>query len=258
MAENDVVVEETVGTTRVITMNRPNSRNAWGGGLPEALAASVEGAADPAVTAVVLTGADPAFCAGVDLKELAAGGAAYFDRMREVDLVGALSRLPVPVIGAINGPTFTGGLELALACDFLIASDRAVFADTHVRVGVIPGGGMTARLPLVVGEARARRMSLTGEVVDAATALRIGLVTEVVPHEALRDRALELAAMMADVPTVTMRALKGLYRDNAAITVEPSLANELRTSRDNPPAYDLVDERRQAVMDRNKSSLRDG
>jgi enoyl-CoA hydratase/carnithine racemase len=255
MPDADVILTETVGTTSVITLNRPQARNAWGGGLPDAFADAVAAADDPAVTAVVLTGTDPAFCAGVDLKELAAQGASYFAHLAEIDIVAALSRLPVPVVGAINGPTFTGGLELALACDFLIASDRAAFADTHVRVGVIPGGGMTARLPIVVGEARARRMSLTGEIVDAETALRIGLVTEVVPHDGLRDRALEIAAMMADVPTATMRALKGLYRDNAAITVEPSLANELRTSRANPPAYDRVDERRRAVMERNKTKL---
>jgi enoyl-CoA hydratase/carnithine racemase len=255
MPDTDVILTETVGTTRVITLNRPQSRNAWGGGLPDALAAAIAAADDSAVTAVVLTGTDPAFCAGVDLKELAVQGASYFAHLAEVDLVGSLSQLAVPVVGAINGPTFTGGLELALACDFLIASDRAVFADTHVRVGVIPGGGMTARLPIVVGEARARRMSLTGEVVDAETALRIGLVTEVVPHDRLRDRALEIAVMMADVPTTTMRALKGLYRDNASTTVGPALANELRTSRANPPAYDQVDARRKAVMERNKSAI---
>jgi len=255
MPDEDVILTETVGTTRVITLNRPGSRNAWGGGLPDALAAAIVAADDPAVTAVVLTGADPAFCAGVDLKELAAQGASYFAHLAEIDIVAALSRVPVPVVGAINGPTFTGGLELALACDFLIASDRAAFADTHVRVGVIPGGGMTARLPIVVGEARARRMSLTGEVVDAETALRIGLVTDVVPRDDLPDHALAVAASMADVPTQTMRALKGLYRDNAATTVSPALANELRTSRANPPAYDLVDQRRRAVMTRNKKSL---
>ena len=86
-----------------------------------------------------------------------------------------------PIIGAINGATFTGGLEMALGCDFLIASERAVFADTHARVGILPGGGMTARLPQLVGLAMARRLSMTGEVVDAARAERIGLVTEVVP-----------------------------------------------------------------------------
>ena len=108
--------------------------------------------------------------------------------------------MATPVIGAINGATFTGGLELALGCDFLIASERAVFADTHARVGILPGGGLTARLPPLVGSGMARRMSMTGEVIDADRALRIGLVTEVVAHDRLLDRAVELAAMVAEVP----------------------------------------------------------
>ena len=90
-----------------------------------------------------------------------------------------------PVIGAINGPTVTGGLELAMCCDFLIASERARFADTHARVGAMPGGGMTIRLPQLVGIDRARRMSFTGDYIDAATARDWGLVVEVVPHESL-------------------------------------------------------------------------
>ena len=126
-----------------------------------------------------------------------------------------------PIIGAINGATFTGGLEMALGCDFLIASERAVFADTHARVGILPGGGMTARLPQLVGSAMARRLSMTGEVVDAARAERIGLVTEVVPHERLLDRALELAGQIAEVPGPTMLGLKEIYVTGAAAVIDP-------------------------------------
>src|SRR6202022_4774577 len=99
-----------------------------------------------------------------------------------------------PIIGAINGPVFTGGLEMALGCDFLIASQRAVFADTHARVGILPGGGMTARLPQAVGGAMARRLSMTGEVIDADRAERIGLITEVVPNDRLLARAVGVAS----------------------------------------------------------------
>ena len=99
-----------------------------------------------------------------------------------------------PIIGAVNGAAVTGGLELALGCDFLIASERARFADTHARVGVMPGGGLTVRLPRLIGIDRARRMSFTGDYIDAATALLWGLVVEVVPHEALLPRAREIAA----------------------------------------------------------------
>ena len=131
-----------------------------------------------------------------------------------------------PIVGAINGAAFTGGLEMALGCDFLIASERAVFADTHARVGILPGGGMTARLPQLVGLGMARRLSMTGEVVDAARAERIGLVTEVVAHERLLDRALELAGQIAEVPGPTMLGLKEIYTTGAAAVIDPALAAE--------------------------------
>ena len=119
-----------------------------------------------------------------------------------------------PIIGAINGPTVTGGLELAMCCDFLIASERARFADTHARVGVMPGGGMTIRLPQLIGIDRARRMSLTGDYIDAETARDWGLVVEVVPHESLLARARELAATIAVHPVrVRARAPARLRRD---------------------------------------------
>jgi enoyl-CoA hydratase len=131
-----------------------------------------------------------------------------------------------PIVGAINGAVFTGGLEMALGCDFLIASERAVFADTHARVGILPGGGMTARLPQVVGAAMARRMSMTGEVVDAARAERIGLITEVVAHERLLDRAVDLATQIAEVPAATMAGLKEIYIRGIEPVIAPGLSAE--------------------------------
>ena len=120
---------------------------------------------------------------GVDLKEAQRDGLAYFDQFRSQSCLAAVAQMRTPIVGAVNGATFTGGLEMALGCDFLVASERAVFADTHARVGILPGGGMTARLPQLVGMATARRLSMTGEVVDAAFAERIGLVSEVVEHD---------------------------------------------------------------------------
>ena len=184
----------TTAPCRLLTLNRPQARNALSRDLIRATyAALTEADADDSVRAVVLTGADPAFCAGVDLKEAQRDGLKYFEEFRSQSCIAAVAKMRTPIVGAINGATFTGGLEMALGCDFLVASERAVFADTHARVGILPGGGMTARLPQVVGLAMARRLSMTGEVVDAARAERIGLVTEVVPHEQLIERALELA-----------------------------------------------------------------
>ena len=156
-------------------MNRPEARNALSPTLIGSLYAGLrEADDDPSVRAVVLTGADPAFCAGVDLKEAQRLGSVYFEQFQNQSCIRQTGEMRTPIIGAINGAVFTGGLEMALGCDFLIASERAVFADTHARVGILPGGGMTARLPHVVGAAMARRLSMTGEVVDAARAERIG------------------------------------------------------------------------------------
>ncbi len=196
-----ILLSDDHGAVRVLTMNRPEVRNALSTELFEALYAALEQAdADDAVRAVVLTGADPAFCAGVDLKQAQSLGMDYFGRFDKMNCMNRIVALGKPVIGAINGATFTGGLEIALACDFLIASERAVFADTHARVGILPGGGMTARLPRLVGSGMARRLSMTGEVVDAAWAERIGLVTEVVVHDELLSRAIQLAEQIAEVP----------------------------------------------------------
>jgi enoyl-CoA hydratase/carnithine racemase len=163
-----------------------------------------------------------------------------------------------PIIGAINGAVFTGGLEMALGCDFLIASERAVFADTHARVGILPGGGMTARLPQLVGLAMARRLSLTGEVVDAARAEKIGLVTEVVAHERLLDRALELAGQIAEVPGPTMLGLKEIYNTGVAPVIDPALAAEEKIAFAQHRDFAGLGDQFRAVSERNKRQIEDG
>ena len=160
-----------------------------------------------------------------------------------------------PIIGAINGAVFTGGLEMALGCDFLIASERAVFADTHARVGILPGGGMTARLPQLVGLGMARRLSMTGEVVDAARAERIGLVTEVVVHERLLDRALELATQIAEVPGPTMLGLKEIYTTGAAPVIDPALAAEEKIAFAQHRDFEGLGDQFRAVSERNKRQI---
>jgi enoyl-CoA hydratase/carnithine racemase len=244
------------GAVRVLIMNRPQARNALSTELFEALhAALLEADLDPAVRAVVLTGADPAFCAGVDLKQAQQLGREYFRRFARHDCMAAIADLRTPVIGAVNGATFTGGLEIALACDFLIASQRAVFADTHARVGILPGGGMTARLPQVVGAAMARRLSMTGEVIDAARAEHIGLVTEVVAHEQLLARAVELAEQIAEVPSTTMTGLLEMYRLGSATVTEPALAAERQISAATPVSTEELAARQRDVAERNKRQM---
>jgi enoyl-CoA hydratase/carnithine racemase len=255
-AVSEVTIED-VGAVRVITLNRPAARNALGGDLITELHAALLGVDDdPGVRAAVLTGADPAFCAGVDLKQAAAEGEAYFRRLAGTDVVNQTGRVRKPLIGAINGATFTGGLELALGCDFLIASERAVFADTHARVGVLPAGGMTARLPYLVGPAWARRMSMCNEVIPADLALRIGLVTEVVAHERLLARAVELATAAAEPDGATMVALKDVYGTGAATVLGAALAAEQDLAAAFQPDYAGLDARRRAVLARNRAQLR--
>jgi enoyl-CoA hydratase len=247
----------TDGAVRVLTMNRPEARNALNTKLIEQLyAALCDAEADPSVRAVVLTGTDPAFCAGVDLKEAQQLGTVYFEQFQTQSCIRKTGDMATPIIGAINGPVFTGGLEMALGCDFLIASQRAVFADTHARVGILPGGGMTARLPQVVGGAMARRLSMTGEVVDAARAEQIGLVTEVVPHDRLLARAVELAGQIAEVPAPIMAGLKQIYVTGWASVTDPALAAEQDIAGSQELDREGLGARYTAISERNRRQIR--
>ncbi|MBW0106375.1 enoyl-CoA hydratase [Pseudonocardia sp. KRD291] len=252
---NDVLRIEDTGAVRTLTLHRPQARNALDGELVSALFRALEEAdADGEVRAIVLTGTDPAFCAGVDLKQAAAEGIAYFRRFEEENCVARVAECRTPVVCAVNGHAFTGGLEIVLGCDVVLASDRAVFADTHVRVGVLPGGGLTARLPQLVGPAWARRMSMTGEIVDARLAERIGLVTEIVQHEDLLRRAGEIAAAVAEVPAPAMTALKRIYTEGNASIIDRALAIESSiASRASDPGG--VENRYRDVAERNRERV---
>jgi enoyl-CoA hydratase len=256
MNQDPLVLVSDHGAVRVLTLNRPAARNALSRSLIKATyTALTEADADEAVRAVVLTGTDPAFCAGIDLKEAQRDGLGYFEEFRSQSCIAAAAKMVTPLIGAINGAVFTGGLEMALGCDFLIASERAVFADTHARVGILPGGGMTARLPHLVGLGMARRMSMTGEVVDAARAEKIGLVTEVVAHERLMDRALELATQIAEVPYRTMVGLKEIYTTGAAPMIDPALAAEETIAFAQHRDFEGLGDQFRAVSERNKRQI---
>lgn len=221
---DDVVLTDIRDGVAVVTMNRPDARNALSSELRARLPVVLDELdADPDVAVMILTGADPAFCAGLDLKELSTGGMSADASSRPVPF-GPLAK---PIIGAVNGPAVTGGFEIALCCDLLIASERARFADTHARVGVMPGWGLTVLLPEAIGMRRARQLSFTGNYLDAATALEWGLVNAVVPHDELLDTARALAADMATVPPQNLRAIKAAYAASSAPTVAPSLAAEI-------------------------------
>jgi enoyl-CoA hydratase len=205
MTAADVLLIATEDRVRTLTLNRPQARNALSSELRRRFFQALRDAeADDDVDVVILTGADPVFCAGLDLKELG-------DSTELPDISPQWPPMTKPVIGAINGAAVTGGLEFALYCDILIASEQARFADTHARVGLLPTWGLSVRLPQKVGVGMARRMSLTGDYLSAADALRAGLVTEVVPHEDLLPTARRVAASIVGNNQNAVRALLASY-----------------------------------------------
>lgn len=261
-----VVLVDVQDRVATVTLHRPEARNALSRALTYALWDAVLAAGnDPRVDAVILTGTDPAFCAGVDLKE-AGGGTPSTTETRapgagpERYPNGLHRFLPIidkPIIGAINGVAVTGGLELALQCTFLVASERARFADTHARVGVMPGGGITVQLAALVGLPKAIEMSLTGNFVPAEEALRIGLVNSVVPHEELLTVARGLAADIVSNDQVGVRNLLLHYRRIAnAATLDEAYLMEGYLAETWRPGMSQVADRRAAVMARGRTQAR--
>ncbi|MBK5286963.1 MAG: enoyl-CoA hydratase [Acidimicrobiia bacterium] len=270
------VVVDIADGVATITINRPEARNALNRAVRRRLPAVItELEADHGVDVMILTGADPAFSAGVDLKEFGAGDVGG-DELRSgagaaapqsVDMDGrsrdgqppwrgALPPRTKLLIGAVNGVAVTGGLELALACDFLIASERARFADTHARVGVMPGWGLTVLLPQRVGVARAREMSVTGNFVDAALAYDWGLVNHVVPHDELLPYCRQLAADCRTVDQVAVRRMLSTYDRNSLVTDDEAWRIEDEVSRNwEGPGFDPaeIEKRRAGIMERGRS-----
>jgi enoyl-CoA hydratase len=256
---SETVLSETSERVCAVTLNRPDARNAMNTELQRALAIALAGAeSDDDVDVVILTGADPAFCAGLDLRELGSTAA---------NLVGGrdnehrspftvLWTMTKPVIGAINGPAVTGGFELALGCDFLVASERATFGDTHARVGVTPGGGMSVFLPQSVGLRRAKEMSLTGNFVDAREALALRLVNHVVPHDELLPTVRRLANDIAGNDQVAVRNLKQLYDRGSELSVGDAIALEQERFRNFRVDPSEIERRRNTVVERGRGQQR--
>jgi enoyl-CoA hydratase len=244
-------VTTTDGITE-ITLDRPERRNALDSALRQALVDAVRAFdADPAARVAIVTGRDPAFCAGVDLDELARTGVRFDGGPTFEQVLRACSK---PLVGAVNGPAVTGGLELALSLDFLIASERARFADTHSRVGVVAGGGLTVLLVHAVGIRMARQMSFTGAPIDAMTALRAGLVNEVVPHEQLLPRAREVAAAIAATDPALVAAHRAAYWRTVNLPADDALAVERRQAADAAASAETIAARRDDVLNSGKES----
>jgi enoyl-CoA hydratase len=252
MTDSELVTISADAAVRVVTLNRPEARNALSVALQSALAVALKAAdADGAVACVVLTGADPAFCAGLDLKELGQG-VAPGTLSQDDSPFTALASMRTPIIAAINGACATGGLELALACDFMVASERARFGDTHARVGFTPAGGMSVLLPQAVGLRAAREMSFTGNFIDAAEAHRLGLVNHVVPHEQLLPAATAIGNSIATADQDAVRALKDLYDRGSKLAPGAALELELDVFRNRRLPAETIEARRAGLLDRNR------
>lgn len=251
-----VLLVEVADRVATVTLHRPGQRNALSRALQRDLRVAFTALdAEDGVDVIVLTGSDPAFCAGIDLKELGSG-----EQLGTLDAAtirrGPLPEHRKPVIGAINGAAVTGGFELALACDFLIASERASFADTHARVGVMPGWGLTVLLPEAIGVRRAREMSLTGNYLDAPTAAAWGLVNHVVPHGELLPfcRSLGADIVSNDQDGVrqmldTYERVTGTNRDEAR-AIESDISTTWMRERHDPAA---VEARRLGIVERGRA-----
>ncbi len=253
MSEPVLRVEKKDGIATV-TLNRPRARNALSRELREAITRAFTDLAEDGETGVViLTGAPPAFCAGLDLKEL--GGESAGPALAERDPARVVEDFPHPIIGAVNGVAITGGFELALACDLLIASREARFADTHARVGILPGWGLSQKLPRLVGIHRAKELSLTGNFLAADDAAAWGLVSRVVEPEALLETCEGLARDILGCVPEAVRGYKRLLDDGFASSFAEGRRLEIERNREQTAGVtpDAIRARRAGIQARGRT-----
>lgn len=252
----DLVTVERDGALAIVTLNRPDAMNALSADLRNQLAQAVDALeADSQIRVMILTGAgEKAFTAGLDLKELGASQESAALGIASDDPVASLGRFSGPIIGAINGVAITGGFEMALACDVLIGTQNTRFADTHARVGILPGWGLSQKLARLLGPSRAKEISLTGNFVSATQALEWGLINRIVPPQDLLDTARALADDMLSCVPDTLAAYKQLIDDGYATTFADGLKLEDTRGRaaNRQVSGAAVEQRRAAVQQRGK------
>lgn len=230
---SDDVLFERRGAIAILTLNAPQTRNALSDRMVAALLdvlATVD--ADQTIRCAILTGAGDTFCSGGNVKEMHSGTGLYAGpplatRRRLAEGVQRLPRvidaMEVPIIAAVNGAAHGAGLDLAAMCDLRVASEQAIFAESFVRVGLVSGDGGAWFLPRLIGIGRAMEMTLTGEAIDASTALAYGLVNRVAAHGALLDEALRLAGLIARHPAQAVRLNRRLLRQSLGMTLDGAL-----------------------------------
>ena len=235
MTDEDRVVTAVDEAVTTITLNRPQRLNALDtltlAALDEAFARA---AADPAVRAIIVTGAGRAFCAGADVKEWASGATGGPDRPTDDwvtlahRLIARVYRLPKPVIAAINGVAVGAGFDLALSCDFRIGASASRFGAVYVNIGIAPDAGGTYLLPRIVGMTRAKELIYTGRIIDANEAAQIGIVSTVTDDDKLMAAASELAGRLAAGPSVAIGLAKENIQEHWNVSIESALRSEKR------------------------------
>ena len=220
-----VIIEKKTGYA-LLTLNRPEAKNALSRELRAAFVAAFKDFQNDAdINVVIITGSGNAFCAGFDLKELAdsKGNAA-----EEADnaMAKAIAAFDGPIIAAVNGYAVTGGFELVLACDLIVASSEAKFADTHARVGILPGWGLSQKLPRLIGLSRAKQISLTGNTIDAQRACDWGLVNEVLSPADLLPHCEQLAQDMNSCVMPVVKQYKQMIEDGFSMPLVDALEFE--------------------------------
>jgi enoyl-CoA hydratase len=243
-----VILVEKEGETAIVTLNRPNAMNALSRELREAIAETFEKLeADPEIRVAILTGAGKAFCAGRD-------GGGVNATVNDKDPVTSIGKFSGPVIGAINGVAITGGFELALACDVLVCSSNARFADTHARVGILPGWGLSQKLSRAIGIYRAKELSLTGNFLSAEQANEWGLINRVVAPEELMGTCKQLATDMLSVVPECLSGYKALIDQGFGEAFGEALKTERKTSSaaNKSVGADAIAERRKGIQERGK------
>ncbi len=259
MEYKDIIYTKKEGIA-TITLNRPDRRNAFSPEMSESISRAIEDAAKgDDVRVLVLTGTGQAFCAGADVKAMAekfsqAGSKGREPATEDFHLYPLLHRFEKPIIAAINGIAVGGGLDIALACDIRIASDRARFSTAFIRRGLIPSGGGTYMLPRLLGIDRACQLIWTGDMIDAKEAERIGLVTMVVPHKELESATMELAEKLVKGPPLAIQRAKriiyeGLHMDLESVLKNAASAiNELKQTEDHKEGATAFVEKREPVF----------
>jgi enoyl-CoA hydratase len=226
----ETILVERRDSVAIITINRPEKRNALNiRTRSEGAAVLDELRADDAIRVVVFTGAgDKAFVAGADIAEFANRTAiTQREVMLDRSLFNGIDGFPKPIIAMINGYCLGGGCELALACDIRIASERASFGQPEINLGIMPGGGGTQRLTRLVGEGKAMELILTGAIIDAQTALTIGLVNHVVPADQLETKTMEIANRIAEKSPIALRLAKEAVKIASRSSLDEGLRREV-------------------------------